>query len=215
MPDVAGSDVTAPEMAGSNTTMPGLGGAVVLAGGGGRRLGGRDKVMLEVAGRTLLQTALDAVVGAVTVVVGPPRELPTGTLSTIEDPPRGGPAAALSAGLKLLGELPGDAAIAVIAADLPALGPHAVRRLVTELAAKPAASGAVLLDASGRRQYLIGVWRADALRAAVAVRPSWAGQPLRDVLDPLIGVEVAAVDDETADIDTPEDLRNWLGDSPL
>ncbi len=208
-------DVPAPDAAESNTTVPGLGGAVVLAGGGGSRLGGRDKVMLEVAGRTLLQTALDSVAGAITVVVGPPRELPTGTLSTIEDPPRGGPAAALSAGLQLLGELPGDAAIAVIAADLPALGPAAVRRLVTELAAKPAASGAVLLDASGRRQYSIGVWRADALRAAVAVRPSWTGQPLHDLLDPLIGVEVPTVGDEAADIDTPQDLSNWLGNSPL
>jgi GTP:adenosylcobinamide-phosphate guanylyltransferase len=43
--------------------------AIVLAGGRGTRLGGRDKAAVEVAGRSLLERALSAVAGAATVVV--------------------------------------------------------------------------------------------------------------------------------------------------
>lgn len=186
----------------------------MLAGGRASRLGGRDKMMFAVNGRTLLRTALDAVAGSVTVVVGPPRELPDGIRCAIEDPPGGGPAAALSAGLRALDDLPEEVLIAALAADLPALSRNSVRRLSTALSRAPETSGAVLLDRSGRRQYLIGVWRTGALRAAVAARPGWAGRPLRELLDPLIGVEVTVLGDEAEDIDTPQDLNHWLGDSP-
>ena len=74
--------------------------AVILAGGQGRRLGGRDKPALLVGGRTLLDRALDAVSGVPVVVVGPPRALPAGVFRVAEDPPGGGPAAAVAAGLR-------------------------------------------------------------------------------------------------------------------
>src|ERR1700712_830522 len=75
---------------------------IVRPGGAGRRLGLVDKPALLVRGRTLLSLALDAVAPALTVVVGPPRELPSDVLQTREDPPQGGPAAALVAGLATL-----------------------------------------------------------------------------------------------------------------
>jgi molybdopterin-guanine dinucleotide biosynthesis protein A len=50
---------------------------VVLAGGAGRRLGGRHKPGITVAGRTLLDHVLDAVAAADRVVVVGPRQ-PTG-----------------------------------------------------------------------------------------------------------------------------------------
>jgi hypothetical protein len=67
----------------------------------------------------------------------------------------------------------------------------------------------VLLDASGRPQWLAGCWRAAVLRAALG---AYAGSSLRGVLGPL---EPMLLPDETAagepppwlDCDTAEDLR--------
>ena len=68
--------------------------AIVLAGGGGRRLGGASKADLDIAGRRLLErvlTGLDGVVDGLRVVVAPPSvRVPRGVLRTLEDPPHGG-----------------------------------------------------------------------------------------------------------------------------
>jgi len=76
-------------------------GAIVLAGGTGRRLGGVDKAALVVGSHTLLQTVLAAVPGIPVVVVGPAHH---GTDATFvrEDPPGGGPAAGVAAGIAAL-----------------------------------------------------------------------------------------------------------------
>ncbi|MGH3739543.1 MAG: molybdenum cofactor guanylyltransferase, partial [Micromonosporaceae bacterium] len=77
--------------------------AIVLAGGAARRLGGADKPGLAVAGRSLLSRVLDAVADAYPrIVVGPPRQLPGDVILTREQPPGGGPVAALAAGLAAL-----------------------------------------------------------------------------------------------------------------
>ncbi|MFD2077450.1 molybdenum cofactor guanylyltransferase [Actinopolymorpha cephalotaxi] len=77
---------------------------IVLAGGGARRFGGTDKVLLPVGGRTMLDRVLAACVGAASVtVVGPRRpvdpSLPVRPRWTREDPPGSGPLAAVAAGL--------------------------------------------------------------------------------------------------------------------
>lgn len=89
-------------------------GAVILAGGGGRRLGGVLKADLEVHARTFLDHLLcDLVAGGVdmekTVVVGPSQlaasaggAVRSRVTYLMEDPPGSGPAAGLMAGTRWL-----------------------------------------------------------------------------------------------------------------
>jgi molybdopterin-guanine dinucleotide biosynthesis protein A len=138
--------------------------AVVLAGGGARRLGGVPKPTLEVGGRPLLARVLDAVADASpAVVVGPRVEgLPREPLWAREDPPGSGPVAGLRAAAGLL-----DApVVAVLAADLPFLDAPAVGLLRDAVAA--GADAAVLVDDTGRDQYLAAVWSVPALRRALS-----------------------------------------------
>ena len=97
--------------------MTGTWAAVVLAGGGSRRMG-TDKLSAEVGGVALLDRVLSAVRGADDVVaVGPerPTELPVRWCR--EEPVGGGPAAALGAGLRQL--LSCSPLVAVLAGELP------------------------------------------------------------------------------------------------
>ena len=180
--------------------------AVVLAGGTAARMGGAEKAGIELGGRTLLEHALDAVVDAVeVVVVGDP--VPTDVRATFvrEDPPYGGPAAALLTGLgALLEEVP---TVVVLAVDMPRVTPHTLRRLRLATAGH---DGSALLDATGRRQLAMAL-DVGALRAAASTCQVWHGLPLRDLLAPLDLVEVAATGDEGRDVDTWADLRDLRG----
>lgn len=191
-------------------------GAVILAGGRGQRLGGRDKPGLRLGAKSLLQIALDAAGDCRIVVVGRPRELPAGVVGVQEDPPGGGPAAGLAAGMAALAPLSSGAMVAVLAADLPGVSRATIDRLAAALTAgtadDPDASrldGAVLIDSAGRRQYLTGVWRSDALSAAIDRRADWQGAPLRELLGPLHVLQIPGLDRETEDVDTPDDWRRW------
>ncbi|WP_240957281.1 DUF6457 domain-containing protein [Streptomyces chilikensis] len=105
--------------------------AVVLAGGAARRLGGADKPGVRVGGRALLDRVLAACAGAGrTVVVADPRPTARPVRWAREEPPGGGPLAALAAGL----EHTTAASVVVLSADLPFLGHETVARLVTTLA---------------------------------------------------------------------------------
>ena len=176
--------------------------AVVLAGGRAARLGGQAKPQLQVGGRTMLETVLAAVADAdERIVVGPPQPLPEGVQRRREHPPGGGPVAALKAGLA---EVTTDV-VAVLAGDLPFL----TASLVTDLRARLTDDGVLVVDEGGRDQYLLGVWRTAALRAATA----GASGPtsLRRVIAPLVitrhrpPVEPGTPPPWT-DCDTPADL---------
>nr|WP_243852562.1 NTP transferase domain-containing protein [Saccharomonospora amisosensis] len=173
--------------------------------------------MLAPQGPPLLYRAVAAVAGAdPVVVVGPRREGLPGVRWVREDPPGGGPVAALAAGLALVDtEL-----VAVLAADLPGISTATVERLVAAVggtagtsstagtagaAATDGADGAVLVDADGRRQWLIGVWRVARLRAVLPAGPE--GAALRSTLGRLSIVEVVARQGEADDVDTPADLE--------
>lgn len=150
--------------------------AVVLAGGRAARLGGRAKPQLEVGGRSMLAAVLEAVHDAESrIVVGPRQPVPPGVLIVREEPPGGGPVAALRAGLA---EVPTDV-VALLAGDLPFL----TAALIGELRAGLDGDGVLVVDDGGRDQWLLGVWRTAALRLAV----SGASGPtsLRKVLAPL------------------------------
>jgi molybdenum cofactor guanylyltransferase len=183
--------------------------AIVLAGGGGRRLGGRDKPALPVGGRAMLGRVLDAV-GAASprVVVGPARpDVPDDVVQVREHPPGGGPVAAIAAGLAAIGRAE---LVAVLAADLPFLTRAEVDALRTALAAGDR-DGVVFVDAAGREQWLCGVYRAAALRHAVAALDPPAGRPMRLLVAAL---RLATLDRPVGggpppwyDCDTEEDYR--------
>ncbi|MGF7234209.1 MAG: molybdenum cofactor guanylyltransferase, partial [Frankia sp.] len=155
--------------------------AVVLAGGSARRMGGVDKTALVVGGSPLLDRVLAALTDATAVVVvGPRRPVRDGARVTWvrEDPPGGGPVAALAAALPLVTA----PLVALVAADLPFLSAATVGRLraaVTPVTGA-AVDGALLVDPGGRDQLLTGVWRTGALRAAIPAEPR--GVALRTVL---------------------------------
>jgi molybdopterin-guanine dinucleotide biosynthesis protein A len=174
--------------------------AVVLAGGGARRLHGADKPGLLVGGRPLVAWVGAAVADAGRLVlVGPERpELPR-AVTVREDPPGGGPVPALRAGLTRV-RAPW---VAVLAADLPFLRGPDVDGLWRGADGRP---GAVLVDAEGRPQWLAGVWRTADLRAALAV---YRGSSLRGLMDPLDPVRVRAAGERPAwyDCDTRPDVE--------
>jgi molybdenum cofactor guanylyltransferase len=180
--------------------------AVILAGGAGRRLGGRTKPALPVGGRPMLERVLDAVADAAPrVVVGPSAlAVPAGVLRTCEEPPGGGPVAALAAGLT---EVASVDTVAVLAADLPFLTRGAVATLRRALQ-ESTVDGAVYVDPDGRRQTLCGVWLRTSLTERLAALERQHGTALRDLLAGLRVREVAAGERPVPwyDCDTPEDL---------
>lgn len=138
--------------------------AVVLAGGGARRLGGVDKPGVRVGGRPLLDRVLAACADArSTVVVAEPRSTARAVTWAREDPPGGGPLAALDAGLRHTTA----EQVVVLSADLPFLDERTVRRLLAALRTS-GADGALLTDADGRDQPLVAAYRAPVLRRELA-----------------------------------------------
>jgi molybdopterin-guanine dinucleotide biosynthesis protein A len=185
--------------------------AIVLAGGSSRRMGGIDKTALVVDGLPLLDRVLAALAEAsAIVVVGPARPVrpvPGGSpvVWAREDPPGGGPVAALAVALPLV-RAP---FVALLAADLPFLTSAVVARLRAAAQAArtgdgTAADGALLVDPGGRDQLLAGVWRTSALRAAMPVEPG--GVAVRAVLGRLRACRLLADARTCADCDTPADL---------
>ena len=167
--------------------------AVVLTGGASTRFGA-DKLAARVAGRSLLDHAFDAVIGAnVVVAVGPP---PTerATVCIREDPPGSGPACALAAALP---HLRSDVVL-VLAADQVGL-PARIEAVLTAVDR----DGAVLVH-DGRAQWLLAAYRTTALRA---LDPPAAGTAVRDWLAGLDLVRVEDPLDMPLDVDTPADLH--------
>lgn len=178
-------------------------GAVVLTGGGAVRLGGADKATIEVGGRTLLEHVLAALADVTEVVVVGP-EVPTSrpVTFTVEDPPGGGPAAGLLAGLERFVHRP--AYVVVAAVDMPLVSRATVTRLVQAVTA----DGAVLVDDHDRLQYLCAVYSVAALeqaRRADAGGDSH-GLAMRRLVADLDLARVPAVGPEARDLDTWEDL---------
>ncbi|MGW6732178.1 NTP transferase domain-containing protein [Streptomyces sp. NPDC055013] len=179
--------------------------AVVLAGGAARRLGGVDKPGVRVGGRPLLDRVLAACADArTTVVVADPRPTARPVTWAREDPPGGGPVAALDAGLRHTGA----EQVVVLSADLPFLDAGTVRRLLAALRSG-GADGALLTDADGRDQPLVAAYRAPALRRELAAltqgRDGLAGLPLRRLTGALA---LTRVPDPVAsfDCDTWDDI---------
>ncbi|MEO6821477.1 MAG: NTP transferase domain-containing protein [Candidatus Nanopelagicales bacterium] len=181
--------------------------AIVLAGGRSSRAGS-DKLGWTRDERTLLQHALDAVATAAhVVVVGP---VPAGAYAPHltwrrEDPPFGGPVAAITTGLDGVTE----ELTVVLAGDQPAATP-AIPQLLECLRA--GVDGAVLVDGDGVRQPLLAAYRTSWLRGQV--RAAAYGASVRSLL---IGASIAEVPDvwgASRDVDTVQHGRA-LGFGPF
>ncbi|MBL1083189.1 molybdenum cofactor guanylyltransferase [Streptomyces actinomycinicus] len=181
--------------------------AVVLAGGAARRLGGADKPGLRIGGRALLDRVLAACAGArTTVVVAAPRPTARPVRWAHEEPPGGGPVAALEAGLRLTT----TAHTVVLSADLPFLRQGTLQRLLTTLQ-DTGCEGVLLTDAEGRDQPLVAAYRTAALRreltALAAAHDGLTGLPLRRLTGTL---RLTRVPDPLAsfDCDTWDDIAD-------
>jgi molybdopterin-guanine dinucleotide biosynthesis protein A len=179
--------------------------AIVLAGGAAWRLGGVDKPGVRVGGRALLDRVLAACADArTTVVVAASRPTVRPVTWACEDPPGGGPLAALGAGLRHTTA----ERVVVLSADLPFLDKSTVRRLLTALSAN-GADGALLTDASGHDQPLVAAYRALALRRELAAlargHDGLTSLPLRRLTS---AIDLTRVPDPIAsfDCDTWDDI---------
>ncbi|MFF7314994.1 NTP transferase domain-containing protein [Streptomyces sp. NPDC008137] len=181
--------------------------AVVLAGGAARRLGGADKPGVRVGGRALLDRVLAACDGArTTVVVAAPRPTARSVTWAREDPPGGGPLAALDAGLRHTTA----EHVVVLSADLPFLRARTVGRLLDTLRGS-AADGVLLTDPDGRDQPLVAAYRTRRLRETLAVLAERHGGPHGLPLRRLTAeLDLTRVSDPVAsfDCDTWDDIAS-------
>lgn len=190
---------------------------IVLAGGGGTRLGGVDKASLEVAGRPLLERVLKGTANAEQVVVVGRTQVPDGVLRTMEDPPGGGPVAGIAAGLRALRE-DGDAEppwTLVLAVDQPGAGDAVPALLGAAAVARPATDLVCPHDEEGHPQWLLAAYRTSSLRSALATFGTGHGVSVRRLV---AGLTIAdAPTGHQGDIDTWEDHAAWqkcLGADP-
>ncbi len=181
-------------------------GIVVLAGGTSARLGGGDKTALDVGGMSILHRLLTELPTWPTVVVAPdPAEaLPAGlghVRFVRENPPGGGPAVGLAAGAAALPA--GVTLVVALAGDQP-FAASVVPRLVARIEEDEQTDGVLSVDAAGRRQPLLAVYRRSALKRALALVRS--GDRLQPSLAGISGGFIPASLAETLDVDNSADL---------
>lgn len=173
--------------------------AIVLAGASSRRLGGADKALIEIGGRTLLDIVLTATDGAERVIVaGPQRAVSRQVTWVQERPPGGGPVAAVAAAAT---EVAAEWVV-VLATDLPRIA-AAVPPLLTAAAHADVA----VLERDGRRNHLAAVWRTGALRAALDRLPAITDAAMRALFERVRVAEVADTEGWGVDVDTWADVE--------
>ncbi len=182
--------------------------AIVIAGGEARRFGADKLQLRDDQDRTLLDVVCSgaALYADPLIVVGPERTLSTTALWTREEPPGGGPGAALIAGLALV---PADVEqVVVLAGDSPR-GALCIPRLGAALATNRGVA-ATLVDSGGREQPITTLYDVAALRDVVAPYGDGVNISVRRLLDDLRTHGVIGVPDEDGaadDVDRPDDAR--------
>ncbi|EWS99720.1 molybdopterin-guanine dinucleotide biosynthesis protein [Intrasporangium oryzae NRRL B-24470] len=187
--------------------------ALVLTGGLSTRMGAH-KPALAIGGMTIVARVIDATRPRRTVVVGRAEGVPDGIPVVREDPPLGGPVAALAAGVEALGLGPYAAepapvaidVVLVLAGDLPFVTGSHLDRLVAALRVDADASAAVTVGRGERLNWLCAAWRTTALLERLV----GLGDPRHRSMRSLVGearlATVPDVLDLTWDVDTPADL---------
>ncbi len=187
---------------------------LILAGGLSRRMGGGDKALLPVAGRTLLERVIERARPQVDLLAlsanGDSARFGAGDLPVLADalPGHLGPLAGILTGMEWVRQVAPDCRwLAGFAADTPLLPAD----LVARLAAARARSGADMACASsgGRRHPVFGLW---PVALAGDLRRALAEEGLRKAGDWIARYAVAEVawpDDERDpffNVNTPADL---------
>ncbi|MGE7436124.1 nucleotidyltransferase family protein [Kitasatospora sp. NPDC001175] len=188
--------------------------ALVLAAGGGRRLGGRPKALIEHAGRPLIEHALAVVrAGGCTetvAVLGAAAErvratADVGDCRLVDNPEwESGMGSSLRAGLAALP--PGARAVLVMLVDTPGVTPCAVARL---LAAHRAGAELAAAAYAGRRGHPVLISARHFVEAAAGATGDVGARALLTAhAAEIVLVECGdvAVPD---DLDTPADLARW------
>jgi molybdopterin-guanine dinucleotide biosynthesis protein A len=175
----------------------------ILAGGGGRRIGG-DKAMVELHGRPLISYPLEAVrlaLGRVAILAKADTRLPyvSGVTVWIEPDPRRHPLVGIMQALALADGRP----VLVCGADLPFVSPKLVKRLAR---ANPGKAPAVVACTQGEMQPLLACYQRRAL-PLLSRQVQAAECPVRDTIAALEPVLFEVDDpDELFDVDSPADL---------
>ena len=185
---------------GSVTTLQ----AILLAGGRAQRMGGRDKMLLHVRGKTLIQHAVESVALADQVaIVGPERDVNLGreVVWTREEPQFSGPAAAIAAGFKSLNLGRGD--------DLVILPTDLVNPAELVDALLGAEANCVATDPAGFRQWACCRLVAEDLAAAIAQVDDLANASIRQLFNPIELTEIRVSGRVCTDLDTEEDAKEY------
>lgn len=182
--------------------------AVVLAGGTSRRFGA-DKLAQPVCGKPLLDHALAGLPEDwLVVVVGPERHVNRPVIFAREEPPGGGPAAGLAAGVQEAWCRDADCVV-TLPGDSPDAG-HAAEHLLRTLLDSDA-DACVAVDHDGVDQPLQLAVRGDALDTLAQLDPDLVHQAsARTLLELIDAARVLMPSAWTVDIDTPEQLAIWL-----
>jgi len=172
---------------------------VILAGGEGRRIGG-GKAVRRLAGRSLLERAVESARGwsdEVAVAVRDPDQVGPQDIPVLIDPPGlGGPLGGLASALRL-----GREQVLTIPCDMPFLPDD----LPDRLAMAAGSHGAALAMSGGHVHPVCGLWRAEAL---AEVR-RYAGSGRSSLIGFAETIGYAAVEwpgDPFFNVNTPEDL---------
>jgi molybdopterin-guanine dinucleotide biosynthesis protein A len=188
---------------------------LVLAGGQSRRMGGGDKFLIELNGRTLLEHAIERLrpqVGELAISANcDPGLLAAYRLPVLPDPaPAGrGPLAGILAGLDWAAESSGASHLVTAASDTPFFPADLVARL-----AQAAGSGTdtiVLAASAGRVHPVFGLWPLvvrEPLRRWMKDGPSLKVTDFTDTRSHArCDFEIGATSDPFFNINTPDDLE--------
>lgn len=190
---------------------PGLD-VIILAGGRGSRMEGRDKAALVVDGERLIDTLLDEVSMApglmqVVVVTGRGLEVHPGVKVAAEEPPFAGPVAAIAAGASALaGEA--SAQTAVLAVDAPESG-----QLIPDLLDALGDADVAAVRSDDHLQPLCAVWDTTALHRVLDGYDSLVDQPAKSLFDAATVTEIDG-DGSERDYDTLDEIASF-GDVEL
>ena len=185
---------------------------VVLAGGQGRRMGGGDKVLLDLAGKPLLQHVIDRFVPQVDSLVlnanGDPSRFAVFGRPVVADGAGAGagPLAGLLAGFDWAAahEISCDV-IAIVPGDSPFVPVDLVERLVAA-----GQGGAAIAASDGRSHPVFGIFPvhlADSLRAFLDAGHRKAGDWASQINAQVVSFESNQID-PFFNINTPEDLEH-------
>ena len=176
-------------------------GAIILAGGQSRRMGGADKAQVRAFGLRLVdRLACQLPYGMPSIVISPHY---LGLPQVCESPLFGGPVAGIEAGARALSHCERLALFAVDAPDSPQLLPDLYGALDTV----PSVGAAITRAADGYLQPLCSLWHTAALFERLGALESTRNVSVRRLIRGADFVEVAGTGAER-DYDTPAELRD-------